>query len=94
MVRAYWLAVQKGESGEAYNICSENVILIKKLLDKLLKISQKDIAVKQDLKRLRPSGVPLSKGDCSKFKRRTGWEPKIALKKTLENTLKYWRDKL
>ena len=94
MVKAYQLAAQKGESGEVYNICSENAILIKELLDKLLKMSQRDIAVKQDLKRLRPSDVPLLKGDCSKFKRRTGWEPKIAFKKTLEDTLKYWRDKI
>jgi len=91
MVRAYWLALQKGERGEVYNICSEKAISIKDLLDKLLAMSNKDIEVRQDPKKLRPSGVPLLLGDPTKFKGTTGWKPEIPFEKTLQDTLDYWR---
>jgi len=93
MVRAYWLAVQKGEFGEAYNICSGNGVSIKELLGRFLNMSKKKIKVIQDPKRLRPSDVPLLVGDFKKFTKQTDWEPEIPLKKTLEDILNYWREK-
>ena len=35
MVRGYWFALDKGEPGEVYNICSERAIQIKGLLNHL-----------------------------------------------------------
>jgi len=93
MVRAYWLAVQKGEFGEAYNICSGNGVSIKELLGRFLNMSKKKIKVIQDPKRLRPSDVPLLVGDFKKFTKQTDWEPEIPLKKTLEDILNYWSPK-
>jgi len=94
MVRAYWLAVQKGEAGEVYNICSGKAISIGELLDKLLAMSKKEIEVRQDPNRRRPSDVPLLLGDATKFKKMTNWKPVIPLEKTLQDTLNYWRDRV
>ena len=92
VVRAYWLALEKGKSGEVYNICSGNAIRIQELLNMLLALTKiKNIQVKQDSERMRPSDVLVLQGDCSKFRKETGWTPKIPLEKTLQDLLDYWR---
>jgi len=91
MVRAYWLAIQKGETGEVYNICSGRIVQIKELLNNLLGLSSKKIEITKDPKRMRPSDNPILQGDCSKFRRRSGWKPEIPLDKTLKDILEYWR---
>jgi len=91
MVRAYWLTMQKDEKGEVYNICSERTVQIKELLNNLLELSSKKIKIAKDPKRIRPSDNPILQGDCSKFRRRSGWKPEIPLDKTLKDILEYWR---
>jgi len=91
IVRAYYLALEKGKSGEAYNICSEKSWRIGDMLDKLLSFAGAKIKVKQDPARLRPSDVPRLRGDCSKFRRDTGWAPRIPFEQTLKDMLDYWR---
>jgi len=93
VVRAYWLATEKCNYGEPYNICAGKTWTIQSVLDFLLQQSTvKNIEVKQDPDRMRPSDVQVLLGDCSKFKTATGWEPKINFEKTLEDTLNYWRE--
>lgn len=94
MVRAYWLATEKCKPGEVYNICSGKGYKIQEILDKLLSLSsKKKIKVKQDPKRLRPSDVPVLVGDSTKFRKITGWKPKISfLNETLPDLLNYWRE--
>jgi len=91
MVRAYWLAIQKGKSGEVYNICSGNVVSIKILLNRLLNMSKKKIKIMQDSKRLRHSDVPLLVGDSIKIREKTDWMPEISFGKTMQDILDYWR---
>jgi len=93
IVDAYWLATEKCKFGEPYNICSGKNWTIKSVLDFLIsKSTKKNIKAKQVPEKMRPSDVPILLGDCSKFKKATGWEPKIPFEKTLEDTLNYWRD--
>ncbi|PYM04519.1 MAG: GDP-mannose 4,6-dehydratase [Candidatus Rokuibacteriota bacterium] len=91
MVRAYWLALEKCEPGEVYNICSGRAWKIKDVLDHLLGLSRVKIEVKQDPARLRPSDVPVLIGDHGKFTNATGWEPTIPFEQTLADMLEYWR---
>lgn len=94
MVRGYYLAVQKCQPGEVYNICSEKAIYIKEVLDKLIKMSKVEITIKEDPTRMRPSDVTILLGDCKKFKEATGWEPEIPFDQTLEDLLNYWRERV
>lgn len=96
MVRAYWLAVTKGTSGEVYNVGSTRGLSVRELLDRLLALSQYrgKIAVWQDPALQRPSDVPVLIPDCSKFENATGWRPAISLERTLIDTLDYWRREL
>jgi len=94
IIEAYLLAVEKAIPGETYNICSGNAYSIKEILDKLLSFSKVKINVKQDPSKLRPSDLPILQGDNLKFKQQTGWVPKISIKKTLKDTLDYWRNNI
>ncbi len=93
MVRGYWLALEKGKSGEVYNICQGKCWTIQEILDMLLSHSNVKIEVKEDPARLRPSDVPILLGDCSRFRRDTGWEPKIPFEQTLKDIIEYWRSR-
>ncbi len=91
-VRAYWQATEQCEPGDVYNICSGRGYRIGELLEMLLKLSKnRDIEVKTDPARLRPSDVPVLIGDSTKFRKITGWKPVIAFEKTIEDSLNYWR---
>jgi len=91
MMRAYWLALEKCEPGEVYNICSGRSWSIRQVLDLLLSMSEIKIEVRQDPARLRPSDVPVLLGDSTKFVKATGWQPNIPFEQTLRDMLDYWR---
>ena len=94
MVKGYWLSLEKGEPGEVYNICSGKAYSIRAVLDILIALSRKKVEIAQKPERMRPSDVSILQGDNSKFVEKTGWRPEIPLKKTLEDLLNYWREKI
>lgn len=93
VVRAYCLLMEKGNSGETYNVGSGKAIEIKEILDMILEESSKTIEVKTDESKLRPVDVPIIEADITKITQDTGWEPEITLKQTIQETLEYWRNK-
>jgi GDP-4-dehydro-6-deoxy-D-mannose reductase len=91
MVRAYWLAATKGKPGEVYNIATGEGIVIREMLDKIIRLAQVEVKVETDPARLRPSDVEILIGDSSKFRADTGWEPRIPFDQTLRDLLDHWR---
>ena len=94
MVRAYWVALERCEPGESYNVGSGRTWSIREMLDILLSRSQVKIRTQEDPARLRPSDVPILWADISKFRAATGWEPKIPFERTLADLLQYWRERV
>jgi GDP-4-dehydro-6-deoxy-D-mannose reductase len=95
MVKAYHLALEKCRAGEVYNICGGKAIPMSEIIEMLTEMtSVKNITISQDPARMRPSDVPILEGDCSKFKKETGWEPVIPFRKTMEDLLNYWRSRV
>jgi GDP-4-dehydro-6-deoxy-D-mannose reductase len=94
IVRAYWLAAEKGEDGEVYNVGTGKAMAMKEMLDILLSLSKAKVKIKVDPERLRPSDVPILQSDCSKFVRLTGWKPQIPLEQTFKDLLNYWRERV
>jgi GDP-mannose 4,6-dehydratase len=91
-VSAYWLLVNKCEPGEVYNIGGVETMTIREMLDLMIQQSTtKDIRVKVDPARLRPSDVTLQIPCIDKFQQVTGWAPKISFEQTLVDTLVFWR---
>ena len=93
-VRAYWLSLEKGEEGEVYNIGKGKTCSMKEVLDILLSKSKVHVKIEVDSKRLRPSDVPVLLSDCTRFRKLTGWEPKIPFSQSLQDLLDYWRERV
>ncbi len=94
MVKAYWLATEKGEDGDVYNVGTGGTISMHQLLDMLLGLTKVKVQVKVDPERLRPSDVQILQADPAKFCRQTGWAPVIPFEKTLRDLLDYWRERV
>ncbi len=85
-VRGYRLAIEKGKSGEVYNLGSGTPRSVKELTRMCLEMyNLKDIPIELDKSRLRPLEVPLLQCDYTKAKKELGWEPKIPLEKTMRD---------
>jgi GDP-4-dehydro-6-deoxy-D-mannose reductase len=94
IVRAYWLAAERGEPGDVYNIGSGRAYAMREVLETLLGKSKVKVRVEVDPERLRPSDVPILLADASKFRKLTGWEPRIPFEKTMADLLDYWRGRV
>ena len=91
-MQAYWLTAQKGIIGEIYNIGGNKVISVGKFLKILIKMSSKTIKCVPDKKLFRPKDINIQISDSSKFKKHTGWKPKINFKKSVDKLLNYCRE--
>jgi len=94
MVRAYFLAIQKCKVGEVYNVGSGKSYSLAQMLDILLSLTKVKIKIKEDPSLFRPVDVPEIICDSEKFRKLTGWQPKIKIRETLEDILNYWRSRL
>lgn len=96
MIEAYWLAMEHCEPGELYLIGSDepsHVHTFREALGMLIEMSNvKNIKSVTDPKFVRPTSVPRLIGDTAKFRKLTGWKPKLSFRNILEDTLNYWRD--
>lgn len=91
VVKAYVGLVQKGLSGETYNVGSGNAQEIREILNLIISKSNTDITVEIDPNKLRPVDVPIIEADITKLNQLTGWKPQIPLEQTIQETLDYWR---
>lgn len=94
VVRAYGLLIQKGKSGETYNVGSGKAIAIEDILSMILSMSTSEISVEIDKSKLRPVDVPIIEADIRKLVDATGWNRRIKLEETIADTLNYWRSKI
>jgi GDP-4-dehydro-6-deoxy-D-mannose reductase len=93
IVRAYRLLLEKGRSGQIYNICSGKPISGHEILEGLLASATVKPEVKQDASRMRPADNPVIYGSYKKVTQDTGWEPTIPLKNTLSDVIRDWRNR-
>ncbi len=85
VVRAYVALSRDGERGEIYNVCSGNAVSIRDVLRELVTIARVPVEIREDPSRLRPSDAPIFVGSARKLRERTGWEPEIALGRSLRD---------
>lgn len=99
MVEAYWISTQVCSPGELYligNDSSSELYTFRQALEGLIDLStyKTKITLIQDEKYVRPTAVPRLVGDVSKFRKVSGWNPKIKFNQILIDTLNYWREEL
>lgn len=92
VARAYRLLLEKGRSGEIYNVGSGSVHSIQTILETLIHLSGKKIEVRLDPAKFRP--VDLVKIGCinEKLRVQTGWTPEIPMHKSIVDTLAWWNE--
>ncbi len=92
-VRAYYLAMMDGTPGEAYNVCSGIARKIGDVLTELIRQAGCSIKVESEAERFRPN-IPVNhRGDYSKLRAATGWQPEISLDASIGDILAFWRKK-
>lgn len=92
MARAYLLALDKGKSGDVYNIGSGKVVQIGAVLKMMLSLAKADIKIKQDKNLVRPTEIIYC--DYTKFRRQTGWRPTVPIETTISDTIEYEKERV
>ena len=84
-VAAYWLAVQQGDAGDVFNVCSGQTTRIRDVVS--LATEGRDVKLASDVGRLRAGDFDYSCGNADKLMARTGWRPTIDLAISLRDTV-------
>ena len=94
IVKAYYLALEKGDPGELYLIGSDQIYTMKECLETLINLSTDPSIIKYKVQdsRIRPTELRTFIGDYKKFHDKTGWKPEIPFVKTMKSVLNYWRE--
>ena len=87
VVRAYRLLVERGQAGEAYNVCTGRSVEIAELVRRMLDLAATDLRLEVDADLLRPVDVPELRGDPTTLEAVTGWRPEVPLDDTLRAVL-------
>ena len=87
VVRAYRLLVELGAPGEAYNVCTGVDLAVQDLADRMLGMAAHPMHLEVDPSLLRPVEVPVLRGDATKLRDATAWEPAIPIERTLADLL-------
>jgi GDP-4-dehydro-6-deoxy-D-mannose reductase len=90
-VAAYVLLLDKGRAGEAYNVASGQDYAMQTVLDRLLARAGVTAEIRRRTELVRPTELSALRGDATKLRHETGWEPRFTLDQTLADTLDYWR---
>ncbi len=90
VAHAYRLLAERGEPGEAYNVCSGRSAAIAELVGLLGQAAGREIRHEEDPARVRAHEVPDLYGSPEKLRAATGWEPEIPLARTAADTLEWW----
>jgi len=93
VLNGFYLAMEKAESGESYNISGSTAYLIKDMLEKAVDLSGVHPEIFADKTLFRPTDEYVIFGDSTKFISKTGWKQEIPIEKTLEDMLNYWKEK-
>jgi GDP-4-dehydro-6-deoxy-D-mannose reductase len=83
VVAAYAALLRDGVGGEAYNVCSGVDRSIAQIAELILEVTGAEVELVPDPALQRPHDVPVLRGDNTKVRAATGWEPTIALSQTI-----------
>ncbi len=93
VVRAYRLLMTSARPGEVYNVCSGVDRAIREIADMLIGLARRPLSLDPDPDLIRPVDLMVVRGDPSKIRSATGWQPRIPIETTLTDVLRYWRSR-
>ena len=89
-VEALLLLAERGQPGEAYNVCSGTGTSVSGLLQAVIAAADVRAEVCQDPKLCRPLDDPVTVGDRSLLSA-LGWQPRATITEMVRDTLDFWR---
>ncbi len=87
VVRAYLMLLDRGVSGEPYNVCSGREAGLRGIVTRMAEIAGVAVEIVVDPARLRPGEQRRMVGDPAKLAAATGWKATIPLDQTLQDIL-------
>jgi GDP-4-dehydro-6-deoxy-D-mannose reductase len=90
VVNAYVGLAKSGESGRAYNVCTGTDVSMADIVKQLLSIGGVTADIRQKPELVRPTEIPVLRGDPSLIMRQIGWKPKVPLSQTLADMLEFF----
>jgi GDP-4-dehydro-6-deoxy-D-mannose reductase len=93
VVRAYCMLLDKGRTGEIYNVCSGSAIRLADIIQMFESVSGIHVTIETEVARVRCSDVLQMCGNPKKIREVTGWYPQISLQDTIAAVLDHWRSR-
>lgn len=90
----YLALLERGRSGETYNLCSGRETRLRDLLDRMIERSGCRARVVTDPARMRPADQPRVAGDPGKALRDAGWRAHRPLEPLLDAMIDHWKKEL
>ncbi len=90
---AYLAALEHGQPGEVYNIGSGRLRTLGDAVEGLLGLTARRITVQARADRQRRVEVPGHRCNAERLRRATGWRPVYRFRRSLRDTLDYWRER-
>jgi len=90
-VQAIESLIEKGKSGEVYNITAWNEITNKTIVEKILKLMGKPLDIIEKVGD-RPGHDKRYSIDCDKIQKTTGWKPRYKFDQALQETVSWYQD--
>jgi GDP-4-dehydro-6-deoxy-D-mannose reductase len=94
VVRAYYLLLEKGTSGELYNVCGGVGYSLSEIVNMVGTLLRVAIQTKIIAENIRPNDNRIIIGDNTKIFQAVGWRPAIPLEDSLKDIISYWREEL
>ncbi len=91
VARAYRLLITDGMPGEVYHVCSGRDRSVRELADALISMAGHEMTLEPDPALFRPVDLKILRGDNSKIRAATGWQPVVDIDTTLRDLLDFWR---
>ncbi len=90
VVKAYYLLLHKGKSGQIYNVCAGKGVSLKELINYMAGHLNIKVELKVNKLLIRPNDNPVIIGNNKKIKDELGWYPQIPLKQSIADICDYW----
>jgi GDP-4-dehydro-6-deoxy-D-mannose reductase len=93
MVQAYLALLDHGTPGEAYNACTETVLPMSAIVERLQTLAGTQAEVVVAAERLRAVETAVTRANAHKLRAATGWQPRYSLEQTLRDILDDWQSR-
>lgn len=94
VVKAYYLLLKKGKSGEVFNICSGKGHTIDNIINMYKEMTGQNPVIENLNTLMRPIDNKIVIGSNEKIVSEIGWSPEIDIYKSLTDILNYWSDRI